>query len=267
MMKKVVSCTNGIRHKFALKKNLLSKYNNIFKKLRLPYKSSGGRNNTGRITVRHKGSGCKKSIHLLAGDRPYAGITIKGMYDAKRNSHISFCFDFYRKKFFKIIKNSNGRAGNLVCSSLNYKIVHPGYRYKLNAFPLGAIVNSINTKNKMTFAKSAGTYCQIIDKRKTKTLLRMPSGKFMLISSQEFATSGIVGNRAARRVKLGKAGVSRLKGIRPSVRGNAMNPVDHPHGGRSNKGMCSVTPWGIPTRGKKTVLNKKILVGKKRNRK
>jgi large subunit ribosomal protein L2 len=264
MIKPVVAVTNGTRHKIAFDKSLLSKYNNIFKNLRLGYRSSGGRNNTGRITVRHKGSGCKKSIYLINDNGTYFAIVIKVMYDPKRNSFVSFCFDFLNKTFFKTIATSGCFVGNIIISTKKKnKELKAGSRATFYRLPLGSVVHSVNLNKKTTFAKSAGTYCQIIDKRLKKTLLRMPSGKLFLIKNHELATLGIVSNKGRSRLQMGKAGFARLKGIRPSVRGIAMNPVDHPHGGRSNKGMPPVTPWGICTRGKKTVINKKIITIKK----
>ena len=129
----------------------------------------------------------------------------------------------------------------------------------INNIPTGSLVHSLTSSqntHKTCFARAAGTFCQIIQKGVSTNKVRLPSGLICTVPKDAYATLGVVSNAQHNSIYLGKAGRNRLKGIRPCVRGIAMNPVDHPHGGRTNGGRPSVTPWGIPTKGKPTVKNK-----------
>ena len=124
-----------------------------------------------------------------------------------------------------------------------------GSKSTLNNIYTGAIINSVFSKNKSIYAKSAGTYCQVVQKYKNFVKLRLPSGKIIEASLNSIATLGSVSNKNHFLCILGKAGKNRHKSKRPVVRGVAMNPVDHPHGGRTNGGRPSVSPWGKLTKG------------------
>jgi large subunit ribosomal protein L2 len=258
-LKKKRSCSAGVRHQVNIKKDLLAKYNNIFKQLSISKKSWGGRNNTGKITIRHKGSGVKKKLHPFIFQKNKFSLTVFTMYNGCSNSFINLNFDLLNRTFFKSITSKNVSCGSLSYSShflTEYKL---GYNSSLKNLPLGSLVNSVTNglnASKPTFAKSAGEFCQIIQKKGSLVQVRLPSGKFVFISSNQNATLGCIENGINKLTKVGKAGRNRLKGIRPSVRGVAMNPVDHPHGGKSNKGMTPVTPWGLPTRNRPTVKNR-----------
>ncbi len=254
--KKLNPITNGTRHQINLGKNLLSKKNNIIKNLVKNLKLNYGRSSsTGHITVRHKGGGCKKKLHILTKNLTYKAITICSLYSCFHNSFISLNFNLETKSFFKTISTFNVFPGSFITCQNKMKDFFIGYRTKLKYFPIGSILHSISFKNKIIFALSAGVFCQIIERNKTTTV-RLPSGKLVYLSNDCFATLGTVSNSSFNSLIVGKAGRNRLKGIRPSVRGIAMNPVDHPHGGRTNGGQPSVTPWGIPTKGKPTVKKK-----------
>ena len=252
-LKKTTCHTSSIRHRISIQKNLLSKFNNIIKNLVQKKKSFGGRNSTGRITIRHQGGGCKKKMHNFFFKQNYLAIVIKTMYNANSNSFVSLNFDLKKRKFFKTYAVKNIFSGFLIKSCTYLKDVKLGYRTNLKSLPAGTIICSVFLKNNLKYARSAGSFCQIVEKKEFNIKLKLPSGALVYVPSDSFATLGTIDNAEQKQVVKGKAGFNRLKGIRPSVRGIAMNPVDHPHGGKSNKGMPQVTPWGLPTKGKPTV--------------
>jgi large subunit ribosomal protein L2 len=251
-LKKIVKHTNGVRHQINLKKDLLSKYNTIVKNL-LEYKRcNGGRNFYGRITVRHKGSGHKKMSHKFSNFDSQYSLIIKKMYNPKTNTFVSLNFNLKQNTFFKSVSLKNSYPGSLFESK---KILGD---YKLGNFTLlknlatGTIISLIALKKKISLAKSAGSFCQILEKKGQRIKIKTPSGKIISVDNSSIGTIGTVDNSLNKLTVIGKAGRNRLKGLRPSVRGIAMNPVDHPHGGKSNKGMQPVTPWGLPTKNIKT---------------
>jgi large subunit ribosomal protein L2 len=255
-IKKQIKHTSSTRHQINTTKYLLSKFNNITKNLFLKKISSGGRNNTGRITIRHKGSGCKGKTHVLDSPQKAFSICLTKMYNPKKHTFISLNFDLKRKSFFKSIAIKNACVGSLSQYGISTDL-KLSYRLKLGCLPSGSIVSSVSQNNKSSvYARSAGTFCQLMEKVSGFGKIKLPSGNFILVNLNEFAFLGKIDNSIAKQIKLGKAGRNRLKGVRPSVRGIAMNPVDHPHGGKSNKGMIPVTPWGLPTKGKPTVIKK-----------
>jgi len=257
-LKKILPITSGTRHKISLQNNLLVKKNKVIKTLLKNINSRNGRgNNTGRITVRHKGGGCKKKIHILNSLQKYFAINICHMYSGRQNSFISLNFDFITKSFFKTISTETVYPGSLIISNTEVKEPFIGYRMELKFIPVGTIIHNISYQNNTLYASSAGTFCQLLEKKKT-CKIRLPSGKIVLISNNFYATIGSGSNIQHKSICIGKAGKNRLKGIRPSTRGVAMNPVDHPHGGRTNGGRPSVSPWGILTKGKPTVKKFKL---------
>jgi len=259
-LKKLKPTTNGTRHQLVLQKNLLAKTNKFSKNSIFGKKSFSGRSSkTGRITVWHKGGGCK-NLHrkIDFSNKEFNGIVLCNMYDPSRNSFISLNFDLNALSFFRTIATNLVYPGSLINSSAIKNELRLGNRTKLENIPTGSLIHSIGIfKNTITiFARSAGTYCQLIQKGVSSCTLRLPSGIVVTVSNESFATLGVVSNAQHNLICIGKAGKNRLRGIRPTVRGIAMNPVDHPHGGRTNGGRPSVTPWGIPTKGKPTVLKK-----------
>jgi large subunit ribosomal protein L2 len=254
--------TPGTRHQLNLQKGLLSKTNKLLKKLSFGRKNLVGKSSfTGHTTVWHKGGGRKSKYHGVS----FLGMSSRSvvvciMYDPNRNAFVSFNYDLILNKFFKNIATNSVYTGSLISSQKNSLNLAVGNRTSLNNIPIGSVVHSVtgNKSNlKPIFGRSAGTSCQLVQKSLYDYKVKIPSGRIKSVPLTSFATIGVVSNTQQNLICLGKAGRSRHMGIRPTVRGVAMNPVDHPHGGRTNGGRPSVTPWGIPTKGKKTVKNKK----------
>lgn len=251
------SNTNGTRHQLNLQKNLLSKNNKLIKSLNKGFKINCGRSSiTGHITVRHKGRGCKKNYRYINFfNSNYYSIILAIFYDPNRSAFINLNYNFENELFFNTIATNNVLPGSITFCTNSFKELKLGCRTLLKNLPTGSLIHSISTSyfSKTKYIRSAGTFCQIIQKDLNFCKLKFPSGKIFKLSSTGYATIGVISNLKNNLIILGKAGRNRLKGSRPSVRGIAMNPVDHPHGGRSNGGKPCVTPWGIPTKGKPTV--------------
>ena len=251
--------TNSVRQYINIKKNLLSKTNNLFKQTVTGFKRFYGRSSTtGRITVRHLGGGVKKKfrqINLSNGNS--TSIVMAVMHVPIRSSFISLNFDLENKTFFRTLATNGVGPGVLQkCGAKNIEL-KLGNRTMLKNVPTGSILHSLSLNSHAKFARSAGLFFQVIQKTATTCKIRLPSGLIKEISNDSYGTLGSVSNFQHNLISIGKAGRNRWLGIRPSVRGIAMNPVDHPHGGRTNGGKHPVTPWGIPTKGKPTVLRKK----------
>jgi large subunit ribosomal protein L2 len=249
---------NSNRNKIKIFKNLLSKINKINKKSITGFHSFQGRSSqTGRITVRHKGGRIKRLFRNLNFDnKKFKGIVLTTMYDPNRSSFISLVFDFQKKFFFKTLTTNFSVPGSLILCTDKKIDLKLGYRIPISNIPTGSLFHSLNlsSTNNIQIAKSAGSYCQLLQKNLKTCKIKIPSGKCIeILNKFSYGTLGILSNSSHRNVKLGKAGINRLKGRRPGVRGIAMNPVDHPHGGRTNGGIHWKTPWGVPTKGKLTV--------------
>ena len=261
-IRKLNPITNGTRHQIILQKHLLSKNNKLNKIFLKGQKNQSGRSSsTGRITVRHKGGGCKKLFRIINFDNlKYFGVVIAIFYDPNRSSFISFNYNFITNLFFNTLSTLSVTPGSLISCDTNIQDLRLGYRTTLKNIPTGSLIHSLyeNNGKTSTFIRSAGTFGQMIQKDYFNSKIRLPSGLIIEVPVNSFSTIGKISNIEHNLLCVGKAGKSRLKGIRPSVRGIAMNPVDHPHGGRTNGGMPSVTPWGIPTKGKPTVKKKKL---------
>ena len=252
--------TSGTRHQLNIQKSLLSKTNNVLKSSIKGKKENAGNSTvTGRTTVWHKGRGCKskyRKITFLKKDS--TSFVVCTMFDPRRSAFISLNFDIESQEFYQTLSTSSVYAGSINSFNKEEKDLFLGDRTSIDNIPPGSIVHSLTGKNgKPLFALSAGTFCQIIQKQVNSCKVRLPSGSVISINSKSLATLGSISNSQHNLVQIGKAGRNRLKGIRPTVRGIAMNPVDHPHGGRTNGGRPSVTPWGKPTKGKPTVKKKK----------
>lgn len=251
--------TPGTRHSIQLSKFLLFKNNKIVKTLVKPHTYNNGRSsNTGHITVWHRGGGCKtvyKKINFT--NISSYSIVLGIMYDCNRNNLISLNFDLINKKFFNSNAILNTYAGSLIACQQKITDFYLGYRSQVLNLPVGSLISNVSRNATHTsLVRSAGTFAQLIQKQKNGCKIRLPSNKIITLPITAYATIGINSNLQANQVVIGKAGRNRHKNIRPTVRGICMNPVDHPHGGRSNGGCHPMTPWGIKTRGKKTV-NKK----------
>lgn len=223
---------------------------------------SGGRNSSGRITSRHIGGGHKKKyriIDFLRNKRNIDARVASIEYDPNRSARIALLIYMDGEKRY-ILAPDGIQVGNLVIASEKADI-RPGNALPLKAIPLGTIIHNIELKigKGGQLARSAGTYAQLMSKEGKYSQVKLPSGEVRMILQECYATIGQVGNLDHENVCLGKAGRTRWLGKRPKVRGVAMNPVDHPHGGgegRTSGGRHPVTPWGIPTKGYKTRTNK-----------
>ncbi|MCF6326960.1 MAG: 50S ribosomal protein L2 [Devosiaceae bacterium] len=233
------------------------------KKLTEANSSKGGRNNRGRITMRRRGGGHKRTYRLVDFKRTRFDVvaTVERLeYDPNRTAFIALItYDDGEQAY--IIAPQRLAAGDKVISSLNAIDVKPGNTMPLEKMPVGTIVHNIEMKPKKggQVARSAGAYAQYVGRDHGWAILRLNSGEQRIVHGSCLATVGAVSNPDHSNTNLGKAGRSRWLGRRPSVRGVAMNPVDHPHGGgegRTSGGRHPVTPWGVPTKGKKTRKNK-----------
>jgi len=226
----------------------------------LAQKKNAGRNkNTGRLSAYRCGGGVSRLLRRLRSrNTHFYGIHISSFYDPKRKSFISVIFNLLLKKFFYINAVNNLSVGSLVVCSTKTKKLILGSKYTLSIIPLGSFVSNVSTtaSNISQYIRAPGAFGQLLQKDKKQSKIKMPSGKILTVNTNSFGVLGIVSNLNSSKTRMGKAGLNRLQGRRPSVRGIAMNPVDHPHGGRANGGKPSVTPWGWPTRGQPTV-NKK----------
>jgi len=222
----------------------------------------GGRNNLGRITVRFRGGGHKQTYRIIDFKRrkfDVPGTVERVEYDPNRTSFIAL-LSYPDGEQAYIIAPQRLAVGETVISGLQVD-VKPGNAMPLASIPVGTIVHNIETKigKGGALARSAGAYAQIVGRDQGYVALRLGSGEQRLVHGQCFATVGAVSNPDHMNASLGKAGRNRWLGRRPHNRGVTMNPVDHPHGGgegRTSGGRHPVSPWGKPTKGKKTRSNK-----------
>jgi large subunit ribosomal protein L2 len=232
------------------------------KSLLVSQTKTGGRNSFGRITSRHVGGGHKQKYRIIDFRREKTSIPAKVAsieYDPNRSARIALLHYVDGEKRY-ILAPLNLKVGDTVISGPEADI-KPGNALPLRAIPLGTIIHNIELKigKGAQLARSAGTFAQLMSKEGKYSQIKLPSGEVRLILQDCYATIGQVGNLDHENVNIGKAGRSRWLGKRPKVRGVAMNPVDHPHGGgegRTSGGRHPVTPWGIPTKGYKTRTNK-----------
>ena len=226
-------------------------------------KRISGRNSDGRITIRRRGGGHKRHYRIIDFKRDKAGIPGKVSqieYDPNRSAHIALITYLDGEKRY-IIAPVGLKVGTMVLSGEEADIL-PGNALPIQNIPLGTEVHNIELRPGKggQMVRSAGGFAQIVAKEGDYAQLRMPSGEVRKVPVVCYATVGQVGNTEHENVSLGKAGRNRWMGKRPKVRGVAMNPVDHPHGGGEGKtsgGRNPVTPWGQPTRGYKTRRNKR----------
>ena len=234
------------------------------KSLLAPLKKHGGRNSYGRVTVRHQGGGHKRMYRIIDFKRDKDNIPARVAaieYDPNRSARIALLFYADGEKRY-IIAPHKLNVGDVIVSGDNVDI-KVGNALPLQNIPTGTYVHNVELKpgKGAQMVRSAGTMAQMMAKEGKYATLRLPSGEMRMVSLRCKATIGQVGNLDHENVSIGKAGRSRWLGIRPTVRGTVMNPVDHPHGGGEGKNKTSgrhpVTPWGKPTRGAKTRDRKK----------
>jgi large subunit ribosomal protein L2 len=229
------------------------------KSLLLPLKKKAGRSNQGKVTVRHRGGGAKRRLRLLDFKRDKIGIPGRVAaieYDPNRSARIALIYYVDGEKRY-ILAPSGLNVGDVIKSGGDAE-VKPGNTLPLKLIPPGTLINNIELEvgRGGRLVRSAGVVAQLMAKEGEYALVRLPSGELRRIRSDCLATIGQVGNVDHRSMSLGKAGRKRWLGIRPTVRGSAMTPRDHPHGGgegRSPIGMPGPkTPWGKPAMGYKT---------------
>lgn len=218
----------------------------------------GGRNNSGRITLRHRGGGHKRRYRIVDFKRrkfDVPAIVERLEYDPNRSAFIAL-IKYEDNELAYILAPQRLRPGDTVISAERADI-KPGNAMPMENIPVGTIIHNIEMKPGRggQIARAAGNYAQLIGKDSGFAQLRLSSGELRMVSAKGMATIGAVSNSDNKNTNLSKAGRNRWLGKRPSVRGVAMNPVDHPHGGgegRSSGGRHPVSPWGVPTKGKRT---------------
>jgi len=251
--------TPSLRQKIIISKNNLSKITTV-SKLHLGNSETGGRNNSGKITAYKRGGGHKKSYTIIDFTRAFLNVSaiVKDIqYDSMRSSFIALlCYSTGILSY--ILAPATLKIGDKVINGEKFEI-QIGNSLPLKNVPVGTFVHNleISLGKGGQLARSAGTYAQLLSKDILAgyAMLKIASGQVHLLSSHCFVTIGKVSNINNKHINLGKAGVSRWLGRRPTVRGVAMNPIDHPHGGGEGKtsgGRVSVTPWGLLTKGRPT---------------
>ncbi len=228
------------------------------KSLLRPLKKSGGRNSYGRITSRHRGGGHKRKYRIIDWKRNKAGVPARVVaieYDPNRSANLALLTYSDGEKAY-ILAPAGVMVGDTVVSGPDVDI-KPGNCMPMANIPLGTIIHNVEMKigKGAQMVRSAGAAAQLMAKEGNYVLVKLPSGEVRKFNSLCRACIGAVGNSEHASQKLGKAGRSRWKGRRPSVRGVAMNPIDHPMGGgegKSSGGRHPCTPWGVPTKGFKT---------------
>jgi large subunit ribosomal protein L2 len=236
---------------------------------------NGGRNNQGRITTRHQGGGHKQHYRVIDFKRDKDGIVgrVERLeYDPNRSAHIALVLYADGERRY-IVAPKGVTSGSEIMSGSEAQI-KPGNCLSLRQIPVGTMVHCIELKpgKGAQMARSAGTSAQLVAREGDYATLRLRSGEMRKVHSECKATIGEVSNSENNLRSLGKAGAKRWRGVRPTVRGVAMNPVDHPHGGgegRTSGGRHPVTPWGVPTKGYKTRSNKRTdgMIVRRRNKK
>ena len=260
----VVKITDDQLHKGAPYAPLLEKKN-----------KTGGRNNAGRITTRHRGGGHRQRYRVIDFKRDKDGVPGKIErleYDPNRSANIALIL--YADGERRYILAPRGVAVGTEINNGIHAPIKPGNAMPLRNIPVGTMVHNVEMKPGKggQIARSAGCGVQLVAREGSHATLRLRSGEMRKVPSDCRATIGEVGNHEHNLRSLGKAGAKRWRGVRPTVRGVAMNPVDHPHGGgegRTSGGRHPVSPWGMPTKGYKTRKNKRTdnMIVRRRNKK
>jgi large subunit ribosomal protein L2 len=240
------------------------------KSLTAPLKRTGGRNAYGRITTRHRGGGAKKLYRIIDFKRTQkdvSGVVAALEYDPNRNVPIALIHYVTGAKGY-ILKPEGLKVGDTVLASEKAE-AKVGNCIPLRLIPVGFFLHNVELYPGQggKFARSAGTSVQLVNRENNLAILKMPSGELRTVTDSNWATVGTLSNADFKNVVLGKAGRTRHRGIRPTVRGMAMNPVDHPHGGgegRSKSGSHPMTPWGKGCKGTRTRRKKSTAILKRR---
>lgn len=240
------------------------------KSLVIGLNKNGGRNAYGRITMRHQGGGAARKYRMVDFnrlERTVAGKVIALEYDPNRSAHIALVQYLNGVKSY-ILAPEGLKVGSTVAAGKDVE-VKVGNCLPLRSIPIGFVVHNveITPASGGKFARGAGTSVQLVGKESDHAILKMPSGEMRMVHLDCWATVGVLGNPDHKNISIGKAGRTRHLGIRPTVRGMAMNPVDHPHGGgegRSKSGQHPVSPWGKGAKGTRTRTRKNPLILKRR---
>ena len=264
--KKILPTTSSQRNLVRLNNSFLSRVS-IIKKKKKGLQRKNGRNMTGQITSKHKGGGKKKLYRIINFDRSFnsLGVVMALEYDPFRSSYIASIYDFLNHVYYYILAARFLKVGQIIGSG-NYAEIKNGHSMQISKIPIGTFIHSVSTKiyKPSQLSRSAGCFSQLIEKNTNMARLRLSSGENRYIPVDCFATIGTVSNEFWFLTTLGKAGRSRWLNNRPKVRGVAMNPVDHPHGGGEGKTSggrnTSVTPWGKPTKNRKTSKTRNKLI-------
>ncbi len=243
------------------------------KSLVIGLRKKGGRNSYGRITVRHRGGGAFRKYRVIdfgRRERDIEGSVLAVEYDPNRNVRVGLVGYPNGAKGY-ILMPEKLAVGDKVCAGLSAE-PRVGNCMPLGQIPAGFFVHNIELEPGRggKIARGAGTSAQIMGKSEGYATLKMPSGEIRMVSMACWATIGVLGNADYKNISWGKAGRTRHRGFRPSVRGMAMNPVDHPHGGgegRSKSGSHPVTPWGKGCKGTRTRRRKNLLIIRRRRSK
>jgi len=244
-----------------------------FKALTVGLSKTGGRNAYGRITTRHVGGGAKNKYRIIdfrRSERDVPGRIVSVEYDPNRNVRIGLVSYVNGAKRYILLPEGLGVGATVAAGeSVEAKV---GNCLPISKIPVGFFIHCVELQPGRggKFARSAGTSCQVVGKSEGNAILRMPSSEMRMVSEECWATIGVLGNADYKNISWGKAGRTRFRGIRPTVRGMAMNPVDHPHGGgegRSKSGSHPVSPWGKGAKGSKTRRRKNPMVIKPKSKK
>lgn len=261
--------TSSVRFQSYLDASEITKYKPE-KSLVIGLRKSGGRNAYGRITVRHRGGGAMRKYRIIDFgriDRDVPGRVIAIEYDPSRNVYIALVsYNSGAKRY--ILMPAGIKVGDTIIASEQAE-AKIGNALPIKNIPDGFMIHNVEIRpnSRGTFARSAGTSVQIMGKTDDYVTLKMPSGEIRMVPGNCWATVGALGTAEYKNINWGKAGRTRHRGIRPTVRGMAMNPVDHPHGGgegRSKSGSHPQSPWGVGAKGTRTRRRKNPLIIKRR---
>ena len=264
-IRKLKPTSPGVRFQTIADFSELTKGAKPTKSLLKPRKRKAGRNNNGRITTRHKGGGHKRKMRIIDFKRDKLGIpaTVKSIeYDPNRSARLALLFYKDGEKRY-ILWPKDLKVGDEVLSGPESEI-RAGNALPMEKIPLGTLIHNIEMKvgKGGQMARCGGTYAQLMAKEAGYATLRLPSNEMRRVPIGCYATVGQLGNVDHENIVVGKAGRKRWKGVRPTVRGVVMNPVDHPHGGGEGKAGQGnphpVTPWGVPTKGYRTRKRNKL---------
>ncbi len=252
----------AMRFRTTLNNEELSK-DRPLKKLTRSKTRTSGRNNKGRLTIRHRGGGHKKLYRIIDFRRDKKEIPAKVVsleYDPNRTARIALLAYADGEKRYILAPNGLAVGSSVIAGEKADILV--GNSLPLKNIPLGTMIHNIELKMGKggQMARSAGASAQLLAKESGYAQIKLPSGETRMVHLECYATIGQVGNLNSENISIGKAGRTRWLGIRPTVRGVAMNPIDHPHGGgegRTSGGRHPVSPWGVPTKGYKTRNNKR----------